>query len=37
MVGGGTHIVPLERRELVRERLCRFLHERVGFDRSPGE
>ena len=30
MVPGGTHIVPLERRELVKERLLRFLYERVG-------
>ncbi|HMY17828.1 MAG TPA: alpha/beta hydrolase [Polyangium sp.] len=30
MVQGGTHIVPLERRELVKERLLRFLYERVG-------
>jgi pimeloyl-ACP methyl ester carboxylesterase len=30
MVTGGTHAVPLERRELVRERVLRFLRERVG-------
>jgi pimeloyl-ACP methyl ester carboxylesterase len=30
MVAGGTHAVPLERRELVRERVLRFLRERVG-------
>lgn len=30
MVAGGTHIVPLERRDLVRERVIRFLHERIG-------
>jgi pimeloyl-ACP methyl ester carboxylesterase len=30
MVAGGTHIVPLERRDLVRERVLRFLHERIG-------
>ncbi len=29
MLAGGTHIVPLERRELVRERVLRFLRERV--------
>ncbi|MBK9261360.1 MAG: alpha/beta hydrolase [Polyangiaceae bacterium] len=29
MVAGGTHIVPLERRDLVRERVLRFLRERV--------
>jgi pimeloyl-ACP methyl ester carboxylesterase len=30
MVPGGTHVVPLERRELVIERIERFLRERVG-------
>jgi pimeloyl-ACP methyl ester carboxylesterase len=30
MVAGGTHIVPLERRDLVREHVLRFLRERVG-------
>lgn len=30
MVSPGTHIVPLERRELVRETVTRFLRERVG-------
>jgi pimeloyl-ACP methyl ester carboxylesterase len=30
MVAGGTHVVPLERRELVSERVEKFLHERVG-------
>lgn len=30
MVPGGTHVVPLERRELVSERVEKFLRERVG-------
>jgi len=30
MIPGGTHVVPLERRELVSERIERFLRERVG-------
>ena len=30
MVAGGTHVVPLERKELVAERVERFLRERVG-------
>jgi len=30
MVGGGTHVVPLERRDLVIERIEKFLRERVG-------
>lgn len=30
MVPGGTHVVPIERRELVRERVEKFLRERVG-------
>lgn len=30
MVAGGTHVVPIERRDLVRERVTRFLRERVG-------
>jgi pimeloyl-ACP methyl ester carboxylesterase len=30
MVPGGTHVVPLERRELVAERIEKFLRERVG-------
>ncbi|MCC6556508.1 MAG: alpha/beta hydrolase [Polyangiaceae bacterium] len=29
MVSGGTHVVPLERKEMVRERVERFLRERV--------
>ena len=29
MVAGGTHVVPLERKELVRERVEHFLRERV--------
>jgi pimeloyl-ACP methyl ester carboxylesterase len=30
MVAGATHVVPLERRELVAERIEKFLRERVG-------
>ncbi|MEO7327914.1 MAG: alpha/beta hydrolase [Minicystis sp.] len=30
MVSGGTHVVPLERKELVSERVEKFLRERVG-------
>jgi len=30
MVSGGTHVVPIERAELVRERVEKFLRERVG-------
>ena len=30
MVSGGTHVVPLERPEFVRDRIERFLRERVG-------
>ena len=30
MVAGGTHVVPLERKDLVAERVERFLRERVG-------
>jgi pimeloyl-ACP methyl ester carboxylesterase len=30
MVGGGTHVVPIERRELVAERIDEFLRVRVG-------
>ena len=30
MIAGGTHVVPLERKDLVAERIERFLHERVG-------
>ena len=30
MVAGGTHAVPIERHELVRDRVQRFLRERVG-------
>jgi pimeloyl-ACP methyl ester carboxylesterase len=30
MVPGGTHVVPLERKELVAARVEKFLHERVG-------
>jgi pimeloyl-ACP methyl ester carboxylesterase len=30
MVSGGTHAVPIERRELVRDRIERFLRDRVG-------
>ena len=30
MVAGGTHVVPLERKELVSERVELFLRERVG-------
>jgi pimeloyl-ACP methyl ester carboxylesterase len=30
MVAGGTHAVPIERPELVKERILRFLRERVG-------
>lgn len=30
MVAGGTHVVPLERKDLVAERIERFLRERVG-------
>ncbi len=30
MVAGGTHVVPLERKELVSERVEKFLRERVG-------
>jgi pimeloyl-ACP methyl ester carboxylesterase len=29
MAVGGTHVVPIERRDLVRDRIERFLHERV--------
>jgi pimeloyl-ACP methyl ester carboxylesterase len=30
MVAGGTHVVPLERKERVSERIEKFLRERVG-------
>lgn len=32
MAAGGTHVVPIERREMVRERVLAFLRERVGLD-----
>ena len=30
MIPGGTHVVPIERKELVADRVERFLRERVG-------
>ena len=30
MVAGGTHVVPIERKDMVRERVDKFLRERVG-------